>query len=152
MPRREPLYPHIPKRKGIPAQPKPPQLMSEIQIVREATDYEKYGHPALPKETTYPVLYTEVHAAIDNIGRITYSIFPSLRVGYIELVYVVASYRGQGLSRRLLEFAIDDMRRRGITKVSAGIWSEEGASLFRSFGFSLMEPDAKQHRQAVKSI
>ncbi len=131
--KRETLYPHVPKSKVIGTDTK------EIRIVRDESAYEtEEGHPALPKGVRYPVLYKEVTAVIDNVGHITYTYFPSVRSGHIEFVNVKPEYQRRGFGSKLVQFAIDDMKKKGIVKVSASILSKEGAQLLRAHGFSFV--------------
>ena len=131
-----PLYPHIPKKKEVKFPHRTDKQDSEIVITRESTGYEEEdsGYP-LPRGVTYPVLYKEVKAVIDHVGHVTYTYFPSVGVGYVEGISVAPSYRRQGFGTNLLQFAIDDMRKKGITKVGASAWSKEGEKILKAFGF-----------------
>jgi len=130
----EPLYPHMPRRKVTGTDAK------EISIARDTTAYAiEPGHPALPPDVRFPVKYHEVKAVIDNIGHITYTCYPSLRIGHIEMVNVEPHYRKQGFGSKLVQFAIDDMRKKGIVKISASILSKEGLRLLKAHGFSFVD-------------
>jgi len=111
-----------------------------IYIARESTGYmeEESQHPALPRGVTYPILYWEVLAVIDNVGHITYTYYPSVKIGHIELVVVDPGYRRRGFGSKFVQFAIDDMKKKGIAKVSASILSKEGASLLKTLGFAFV--------------
>ena len=120
----------------------------EIRIVRDETAYdEEPGHPALPEGVRYPVQYKEIKAVIDSVGHITYIYYPSVRVGHIEFVDIEPAYRRRGFGSKLVQFALDDMRRRGIVKVSASVASGEGIRLLKAHGFSfandLMEKEIR---------
>ena len=130
MPKREPLYPHVPKSRHT-------QASGRVYIAREDTALdEEAGHPALPPGVTYPISYTEVRAVIDDVGHVTYIYYPSVGVGHIEMVSVQLPYRRRGFGRKLAQFAIDNMREKGIHRVSASILSPEGAKLLKALGFS----------------
>jgi len=117
----------------------PMEKAREIRIVRDETAYdEEPGHPALPEGVRYPVQYKEVKAVIDGIGHVSYIYYPSVRVGHIEFVDIEPPYRRRGFGRKLLQFAIDNMREKGISKVSASILSKEGTSLLKALGFSFV--------------
>jgi len=118
----------------------PMEKAREIRIVRDETAFdEEPGHPALPEGVRYPVQYKEIKAIIDGIGHITYIYYPSVRVGHIEVVDIEPAYRRRGFGSKLVQFALDDMRRRGIVKVSASIISEEGMRLLKAHGFSFVD-------------
>ncbi len=54
---------------------------------------------------------------------------------YILNMYTVPEYRGNGLAKRLLEFCIEDSKKRGVKR----IWlhaSEDGEHLYKKMGFS----------------
>ena len=109
----------------------------DVRIVRDETEYdEEPGHPALPEGVRYPVQYKEMKAVIDGIGHVSYIYYPSVRVGHIEFVDVEPAHRRRGFGSRLLQFAIDDMKKKGIVKVSASILSKEGVTLLKAHGFS----------------
>lgn len=115
------------------------QTCGEVHIVREGTGLdEEEGHPALPPGVTYPISYTEAKAVIDDVGHITYIYYPSVGVGHIEMVNVQSLYQRRGFGSKLVQFAIDDMRKKGIAKVSASILSKEGASLLKALGFAFV--------------
>jgi|GEM_PF-1922320 len=118
----------------------PMEKAREIRIVRDETEYEEEpGHPALPEGVHYPVQYKEIMAVIDDIGHITYIYYPSVRVGHIEFVAIEPAYRRQGFGSKLVQFALDDMRKQGVVKVSANILSKEGQRLLKAHGFSFVD-------------
>ena len=118
----------------------PTEKPREVRIVRDETAYdEEPGHPALPEGVHYPVQYKEIKAVIDGIGHVTYSYYPSVRVGHIEVVDIEPAYRRRGFGSKLVQFALDDIRRRGIVKVSASILSREGIQLLEAHGFSFVD-------------
>jgi len=112
---------------------------TEIHISREDTASMEAGEAKdylIPKGARFPISYTEIRADIDNVGWVTYVYFPSVGVGHIEAVNVAPAYRSRGLARKLLQFAMDDLRDKGITTVSLSAWSEESEALFKKLGFS----------------
>jgi len=115
----------------------PTEKAREIRIVRDETAfYEEPLHPALPEGVRYPVQYKEIKAVIDDIGHITYIYWPSVRVGHIEAIDIEPASRRLGFGSKLMQFAIDDMKKKGIVKVSASILSKAGAQLLKAHGFS----------------
>jgi ribosomal protein S18 acetylase RimI-like enzyme len=68
-------------------------------------------------------------------GSIEFRYWPVLGIGYVETVHVAAAIRRRGLGIRLLEFAVDLMRRRGADSVHAFIVSADGLGLFTDAGF-----------------
>ena len=113
------------------------QTRGEVYIARELPAFsEEAGHPALPEGVTFPVQYTEVKVVIDDTGYITYTYWPSVGVGHIEMIMVKEDYRRRGFGSKFVQFAIDDMKKKGIVKVSASIWSKEGENLLKAHGFS----------------
>jgi len=110
---------------------------TEIHIARENTASMEDGEGYLiPKGTRFPLSYTEIRADLDNIGWVTYTCYPSIGVGHIEMVNVAPAYRSRGFGIKLMQFAFDDMRGKGITTVSLSVWSKEGEALFKKLGFS----------------
>ena len=112
---------------------------TEIHISREDTASMEAGEAKdylIPEGTRFPISYTEIRADIDNIGWVTYVYFLSVGVGHIEALTVRPDYRSRGLGTKLMQFAMDDMRGKGITTVSLNVWSEEGEALFKKLGFS----------------
>jgi len=111
----------------------------KIHIARVSTAFkeadEVYDY-FMPKGTRFPLSYTEIRADYDNIGWVTYTFHPTVGYGHIEVVNVAPAYRSRGFGIDLLQFAIDDMRGKGITTVSVSAWSKEGAALFKKLGFS----------------
>jgi GNAT superfamily N-acetyltransferase len=135
---KQPLYPHK----------TPSQLALEtVHITKETTGYNDYElllfqvgfeHPILPEGTGEPVFYYEILAEIDNTGKIDYFYIPSLKVGYIAEIHVEKLYQRRGWGRKLLEFAVNDMKKQGITKVAAGNVTQMGYYLFKALGFSFI--------------
>jgi len=110
---------------------------TEIHIARENTaSMEDDGGYSIPRGTRFPLSYTETRADLDNVGWVTYIYFPSIGVGHIEMVNVAPDYRSRGFGTKLMQFAFDDMRGKGISTVSLSVWTEEGEALFKKLGFS----------------
>ena len=117
----------------------PTEKAREIRIVRDETAYfEEPWHPALPEGVRYPVQYKEIKAVIDDIGHITYIYWPSVRVGHIEAVDIEPASRRLGFGSKLMQFALDDMKKKGIVKVTASIISREGFWLLKAHGFAFV--------------
>ena len=71
-----------------------------------------------------------------TLGHITYIYWPSVSVGHIDMIMVKEDYRRRGFGSKFVQFAIDDMKKKGIVKVSASIWSKEGENLLKALGFA----------------
>jgi GNAT superfamily N-acetyltransferase len=159
---KEPLYPHktpsqLARERGT--QPSIKQYPSDtIHVIKEADAYEEERHPALPQGTVLPIMYHEVLARIgggtiaDLVGSVDYLYFPSLKLGVIELIDVNKIHQRKGYGRKLLEYAIDDMKKKGITRVWADVWSYESQQMFSSLGFSLKESKTERALYAIKNI
>jgi GNAT superfamily N-acetyltransferase len=147
---KQPLYPHK----------TPSQLSLEtIHIIKDTygwNDYEAllfqvgYEHPVVPEGIGGKVLAGEVLAGIDNIGTINYVFIHSRKEGYIAEIHVEKLYLRRGWGRKLLEFAINDMKKQGITKVAAGGVTQMGYYLFKSLGFSFI--NETEPFEAAKNI
>ncbi len=156
MAKKQPLYPHrtpsqMAKEQLVEQRAKP--VSNIVRITQDVRGRDEYGPPYLPKETT--ASYHEIYARIGDKGFVNYLCFPSAKAGYIEFVSVKDQYQGQGLGRQLLQFALDDMRGRGVTRVGTSIISEQGAKLFKAFGFTLTKPEPPDEQKlydAVKNI
>ncbi len=73
--------------------------------------------------------------AVDEVaGSIEFRYWPVLGIGYVETVHVAAAIRRRGLGIRLLEFALDLIRRKGADSVHAFIVSADGLGLFTDAG------------------
>jgi len=90
----------------------------------------------LPGGTRFPVDFTETKAELDGIGWVTFLYFPSVGAGHIEALNVAEAYRSRGFGIKLMEFAIENMRGRGIKTVGLNAWTEAGAALFKKLGFT----------------
>jgi len=77
----------------------------------------------------------------DITASIEYRYWPTLKLGYIESVHVTSEIRHQGMGVRLLNFAIDHMRRKGGESVHAFTVSQEGLSLLAGVGFAADAPE-----------
>lgn len=158
MAKKEPLYPHkTPSQmKGIP--PKPPIEkettladfgISEIRVdMEDSGKMEDWLHPAIAEEidldrASGEVEYHEVIAKMylgkQKIGMVNYMWFPAFRIGYIEGIMVNRGYERQGYGINLLEYAIADMKKHDVTKVTADLINEEAEILFKKAGFLLKE-------------
>jgi N-acetylglutamate synthase-like GNAT family acetyltransferase len=157
MAKKEPLYPHkTPSQmKGIPPKPlieKETTLadfgIPEIRVDLSSGKMEDWLHPAIAEEidldrASGEVEYSEIIAKMylgkQKIGMVNYIWFPAFRIGYIEEIMVNRGYEKHGYGIQLLEYAIADMRKRGVTKVTADLLSRESEILFKKAGFLLKE-------------
>lgn len=137
MAKREPLYPHVPSRTARFPHTTTTTVKDRVAGMPSGKVYiMAEDHPALPAEVPYPVLFKQERAVIDDIGHVTYLYFPELGVGHVEGISVAPSYQRQGFGTKLLQFALEDMMNKGITRVSASALSEAGEKLLKTFGFS----------------
>jgi len=64
--------------------------------------------------------------------------------GEVKSMHTLASYRGAGLGRQMLEHVIAEARRRGYTRLSLETGSMDGfkpsRTLYKSFGFEICPP------------
>ena len=74
-------------------------------------------------------------------GTVDYRYWPSLKLGYIENVQVGSNMRRRGLGLKLVDFALDYVRSRGIQRVYSFAVNPEGFHLLESSGFAAEPPD-----------
>ena len=110
-----------------------------VHIAREETGSmgeEEAAEYFLPGGTRFPAAFIETKAELDSIGWVTYIYFPSAGAGHIEALNVAEAYRLRGFGIKLMEFAIENMRGKGITTVGLNAWTEAGVALFKKLGFT----------------
>jgi ribosomal protein S18 acetylase RimI-like enzyme len=61
--------------------------------------------------------------------------------GYIEELTVTEDYRGMGVGRKLLDFAINHLKEHGISEVELNIWekNEMGMGFYEKYGFRTVQ-------------
>lgn len=61
--------------------------------------------------------------------------------GYIEELTVTENYRGMGVGKKLLDFAIADLKEHGILEVELNIWekNEMGMGFYKQYGFESVQ-------------
>ncbi len=71
------------------------------------------------------------------VGGITTWHDPETAIGYIPNLAIDAAYRGQGIGRQLLEFALEHFRTLGlkVARIETLSHNETGNHLYRSLGF-----------------
>ena len=74
-------------------------------------------------------------------GSVEYRYWPSLELGYIENAYVTAEIRRKGFGVKLINFAINYMRRKGSHCIYAFAVNPEGCALLTSAGFACETPE-----------
>ena len=74
-------------------------------------------------------------------GSVEYRYWPSLKLGYIENAYVSAEIRRKGLGVKLINFAVNYMRRKGSHRIYAFAVNSEGCGLLASAGFAHEPPE-----------
>jgi len=74
-------------------------------------------------------------------GTVDYRYWPSLKLGYIENVQVSSNMRRRGLGVKLVDFALDYVRSRGIQRIYSFAVNPEGFHLLESSGFVAEPPD-----------
>jgi ribosomal protein S18 acetylase RimI-like enzyme len=82
------------------------------------------------------------------VGCVTSQIAPELGIGRIPDLMVDASYRGQGIGRRLLEHVLAHFRSLGLVaaRIETLAHNKVGMHLYPSLGFELI---ATQHHYAM---
>ena len=74
-------------------------------------------------------------------GTVDFRYWPSLKLGYIENVQVSSNMRRKGLGNKLVSFALDYMRPKGIQRIYSFAVNREGFRLLESSGFTAEPPD-----------
>ena len=74
-------------------------------------------------------------------GSVEYKYWPSLKLGYIENVQVSSEMRRRGIGAKLIEFAVNYMRRKGSHRIYAFAVNSEGCGLLASAGFAHEPPE-----------
>ena len=74
-------------------------------------------------------------------GTVDFRYWPSLKLGYIENVQVGSNMRRKGLGNKLVSFAFDYMRSKGIQRTYSFAVNQEGFHLLESSGFAAEPPD-----------
>lgn len=69
-------------------------------------------------------------------GSVEYRYWPCLKLGYIENVHVSPEMRRRGLGVKLINFAVNYMRRKGSHRIYAFAVNSEGCGLLASAGFA----------------
>jgi GNAT superfamily N-acetyltransferase len=78
-------------------------------------------------------------------GTIDYGYWPSLKLGYIENVRVRSEMRRKGLGLKLVDFALDYLRSRGIRRIYSFAVNPEGFTLLESAGFVPEPPESSEY-------
>ena len=78
-------------------------------------------------------------------GTVDFRYWPSLYLGYIENVQVSSNMRRKGLGNKLVSFALDYMRSKGIQRTYSFAVNHEGFLLLERSGFTAEPPDNAQH-------
>jgi len=112
-----------------------------------------YGEPdGRGTRNPYVARYTRLRASAlpesgDNqeygyvTGTADYRYWPSLKLGYVENVRVSSAMRRKGLGLKLVDFALDYMRSRGIQRIYSFAVNPEGSRLLESAGFAPEPPE-----------
>jgi GNAT superfamily N-acetyltransferase len=129
--------------------------VSEPGPVIEVRDllYRLYGKPnEVSTQNPYVASYTRLRgSAIPKsrdsqaqghvTGTVDYGYWPSLKLGYIENVRVRPDMRRKGLGLKLVDFALDYLRSRGIRRIYSFAVNPEGFVLLESAGFVPEPPE-----------
>lgn len=75
------------------------------------------------------------------VGSVDYRYWPCLKLGYIEDAHVSSEIRRRGLGVKLINFAVNYMRRKGSHHIYAFAVNPEGCSLLASAGFVHEPPE-----------
>jgi len=112
-----------------------------------------YNEPQEPGTTNpYVAKYRRLRARVlprsrggqsDNCvaGSVEYRYWPCLKLGYIENARVSPEIRQRGLGVKLINFAVNHMRREGSHHIYAFAVNPEGCSLLTSAGFAYEPPE-----------
>ena len=74
-------------------------------------------------------------------GSVEYRYWSCLKLGYIENVHVSSEMRRRGLGVKLINFAVNYMRRKGSHRIYAFAVNSEGCGLLASAGFAHEPPE-----------
>lgn len=68
-------------------------------------------------------------------------ILNEMRFGYIEEVIVTESFRGMDIGKKLLDHAIKDLKKHGISEIELHIWEKNkiGMGFYEKYGFSTLQ-------------
>ena len=74
--------------------------------------------------------------------------------GYISIIWVNKDYRNEGIGTALLEFCLDDMRKRGMIKAQLEVEEDNkrAISFYRKNGFAIMNRAQENSFYMVRSI
>ena len=99
--------------------------------------YRRLRGSAIPESTD-----SQAHGHVG--GFVDYGYWLSLKLGYVENVRVRSDMRRKGLGLKLIDFALDYLRRRGIQRIYSFAVNPEGFRLLESAGFMPEPPESSE--------
>jgi ribosomal protein S18 acetylase RimI-like enzyme len=132
-------------------------------LFREELKFHKNLMPDIFKIPEHVVEETWLQSIIDNensflivsecnekiVGAVFYNIYNNpedkiyqkRKFGYIEELIVNEQFRGQGIGKKLLEYAIEDLRKKDIRDIELNVWdnNEVGHNFFKKLGFNTIQ-------------
>ncbi|PIN85727.1 MAG: hypothetical protein COV47_00725 [Candidatus Diapherotrites archaeon CG11_big_fil_rev_8_21_14_0_20_37_9] len=99
------------------------------------------------------LIYAEKNGKVTGLlGYFDY--FEKYGTGFIENVSVLKSQRQHGIGSKMLEMAINTMKKTGIEKITVRTWTTNAASirLYKKFGFNIKKTIHNDRGNGVGSI
>jgi len=116
------------------------KIESKCGIVQVHPDLTKH-FPDLPKEWEGCDVLMLVTGVPDwgSIGTLTYTYSEKYGIGFREYIFLWEDFRGKGIAREMSQFAIEDMKQRGIQRIYTSITTPAWIPRMEAAGFKLVE-------------
>lgn len=120
-----------------------PEVKADVEGIRAAIRQYLTDHLAQKRYVGY--LGREGEALVCSAGLLLYDLPPLRtdglrRIGHVLNFYTRPEYRRRGAGRRLMDFMIEDARRRGLCRLVLNA-TKMGAPLYRGAGFHLQDEE-----------
>lgn len=117
----------------------------ELQTDKSYTEYEKdYNrlfitplNADMIKELQSSDYFSCKEVIVDGHSIGSYTVYTDDGLGYIETIFVLPDYIGQGNGKKILEAALTDLQSQGIKKAELEVWksNERATHLYKGYGF-----------------
>jgi len=102
-----------------------------------------YMQDAMKQETFISFLAFDGDIFVGTASACLYAVLPGKKLpkgknAYIQNVYVLPSYRRQGIGKKVVSMVIDEVKQRGYTRITLHA-TQTGQALFSSCGFQNSE-------------
>jgi GNAT superfamily N-acetyltransferase len=125
--------------------------LMDLQAIHQWLSLESYWAKNIPFETVKTAFENSYTAGILHNGQqVAYARFITdyATFAYLADVYVLAHYRGSGLSKRLIAFMLDQEWTTGLRKIALATLDAHG--LYRKFGFTAVAlPERMMERAGI---